>query len=143
MFFNKYFSLISWLLLLTSEFYGAFIPAPIRIQYIAILSLFVIMSQLAEKPFLVNLENHFFDFVGKISYGIYVIHPILIFVFSRWYSQLNVTWSELTQRIVIYVFITLITIVLAYISYRFYEKPFLNLKRKFAVVQSSNSLDTK
>lgn len=143
LFFNKYVSLIAWLLLLTSEFYGGFIPAPIRIQYIAILSLFVIMSQLAEKPFLVNLENRFFDFVGKISYGIYVIHPLLIFVFSRWYSQLSVTWPELTQRIVIYVFVTLITIVLAYISYRFYELPFLNLKRKYTIVQSSNTLYSK
>jgi peptidoglycan/LPS O-acetylase OafA/YrhL len=143
LFFNKYISLMAWVLLLTSEFYGSYIPSPVRIQYIAVLSLFVIMSQLTEKPFLINLENRLFDFVGKISYGIYVIHPILIFMFSRWYSQLGVTWPELTQRIVIYVFITLITIVLAYISYRFYEKPFLNLKRKFAVVQSSNSLDAK
>lgn len=143
LFFNKYISLMAWVLLLTSEFYGSYIPSPVRIQYIAVLSLFVIMSQLTEKPFLINLENRLFDFVGKISYGIYVIHPILIFVFSRWYSQLGVTWPELTQRIIIYIFITFITIILAYISYRFYEKPFLNLKRKFAVVQSSNSLENK
>lgn len=143
LFFNRYISLMAWLLLLTSQFYGSYIPAPYRIQYVAVISLFVIMSQLSEKPFLINLENHVFDFVGKISYGIYVIHPVLIFVFSRWYSRLSITWPELTQRIVIYVFITLITIVLAYLSYRFYEKPFLNLKRRFAVVQSSNSLDAK
>ena len=143
LFFNKYVSLMAWGLLLTSEFYGNFIPAPVRVQYIAMLSLFLIMSQLTEKPFLINLENRFFDFIGKISYGIYVIHPLLIFVFSSLYSKLNVTWSGMAQRIVIYIFITLITIAIAHFSYRFYEKPFLSLKRRFAVVQSSNSLENK
>lgn len=143
LFFSKTVSIIAWALLLTSEFYGDYIPAPIRIQYVAVLSLCVIMSQLSEKPFLINLENRIFDFIGKISYGLYVIHPILIFVFSRLYSRLNVTWPELEQRIFIYVFITLITIAIAYVSYRFYEKPFLNFKLRFTVVQSSNSIENK
>ena len=143
LFYNKIVSIFAWTLLLTSEFYGNYIPAPIRIQYVAVLSLCVIMSQLSEKPIVINLENRFFDFIGKISYGLYVIHPILIFVFSRLYSRLNVAWPELEQKIIIYVFITLVTIAFAYISYRFYEKPFLKLKRKFAVVQSSNSIENK
>ena len=143
LFFNKYLSLAAWILLLASEFYCDYIPAPFRIQYIAVLSLVAIMSQLAEKPFLINLENRLFDFVGKISYGIYVIHPILIFIISRWYGQWGVTGSEIVQKTAIYLSITLITIALAYVSYRFYEKPFLSLKRRFAVVQSGNSLENK
>ena len=81
--------------------YLNYIPAPFRIQYMAVLSLVVIMSQLKEEPFVVNLETPFFDFIGKISYGIYVIHPILIFLFSRWYCMLDICLSELAQRILI------------------------------------------
>jgi len=138
--FNKWVNSVAWVLLLTSQFYCSFIPAPFRIQYMAIISLVVIMSQLRDRPFLINLETPFFDFIGKISYGIYVIHPILIFLFSRWYSMFDIGLSELTQRILIYVGITSITIALAWVSYQFYEKPFLRLKRKFAIVQSSNSM---
>jgi peptidoglycan/LPS O-acetylase OafA/YrhL len=141
--FNKCITLIAWVLLLASQFYCIYIPAPFRIQYMAVVSLIVIMSQLKEKPFIINLETPFFDFIGKISYGIYVIHPILIFLFSRWYSLFDVGLSELTQRILIYIGITLITVALAWVSYQFYEKPFLRLKRKFAIIQSSNSMTDK
>lgn len=139
-FFNKFVTTVAWALLFTSQFYCEYIPAPFRIQYMAIISLVVIMSQLRDKPFLINLETSFFDFIGKISYGIYVIHPILIFIVSRWYSSIDIHLPEIWQRIIIYVVITSITIALAWLSYTFYEKPFLRLKKRFTIVQSANSM---
>ncbi len=140
---NKWIATIAWILLLSSDYYAFLIPAPFRTEFMAVVSLAVIMSQLADKPFIINLENRFFDFVGKISYGIYVIHPILIFVFSKLYSTLNISLSNALQYILIYSFMTLITIGLAWLSYTFYEKPFLKLKSRFAIIQSKNSIDGK
>ena len=140
---NKWVTTIAWILLLASDYYAFLIPAPLRIEFLAIVSLAVIMSQLADRPFIINLENRFFDFVGKISYGIYVIHPIIIFVFSKWYSTLNINLPNAIQYVLIYSSITLITIGLAWISYTFYEKPFLKLKSRFAIIQSKNSIDGK
>ena len=137
---NKWIDLVAWLLLLLSGIYASIIPAPIRIQYIAVLSLIVIMSQVGTKKFIINLENRFFDFIGKISYGIYVIHPILIFVCSIGYSKLNINLSIPLQYLIIYLGMTLLTISLAYLSYTYFEKPFLKLKERFSIVHSKNDM---
>ncbi len=41
--------------------------------------------------------------------------------------------------VVIFITMTILTIVLAGLSYKFFEMPFLRLKSKFSVVQSTNS----
>jgi peptidoglycan/LPS O-acetylase OafA/YrhL len=76
---NKVVVVLSWVLFFTSGIYAQYIPAPIRAEYISIISLMVIMAGLLRKPL---LENKIMNYLGKISYGIYVIHPILIFLGS-------------------------------------------------------------
>jgi len=48
--------------------------------------------------------------------------------------------GELPQVIIIYVGITILTYVVAWLSYHYFEKPFLKLKARFAIVQSQNAL---
>lgn len=137
---NKWVSIAAWILLIASSLYAGIVPAPVRPQLIALITLLVIMSQLCKVP-IVNLENRFFDFVGKISYGVYVIHPLVIFLLSMGYRQLRIHLPEDVQVVLIYLMVTVLTIVLAWFSYSFFEKPFLRLKSKFAVVQSRNHMD--
>lgn len=137
---NKYIAYIAWSLFLFSGWYIDIVPAPCRAEYIAIISLLLITSQILTKDFLINLENRIFDFIGKISYGIYVIHPILIFVLSKWYSSFSITWPYHVQIFIVLLSTTITTIILASISYYLFEKPFLKLKSRFAVVKSRNSM---
>lgn len=136
---NRWVGVASLMLLLFSQLWAGIIPAPIRPQAIAILSLFAIMSQLVQKP-LINLENRICDFVGKISYGIYVIHPLLIFLLSGLYRNAGLQMSNIVASIIIYALVTSATIFLAWLSYRFFESPFLRLKNRFAIVKSQNSM---
>ncbi|MBH8576306.1 acyltransferase [Nostocaceae cyanobacterium CENA369] len=68
--------------------------------------------------------NRFFVFTGKISYGLYVFHPLIFtFIQNQNYNfyvtlLLSISFSYLT----------------AYVSYVMYEKPFLKLKRYFEYV---------
>ena len=100
------------------------------------------MSQVTHKPFVLNLENRIFDFLGKISYGIYVIHPLLIFICSKWYLSTNIDqFLPLTmQYIIVYLGITLLTIGISWLSYRYFEEPFLRLKSRYTIVKSTNSM---
>jgi peptidoglycan/LPS O-acetylase OafA/YrhL len=41
----------------------------------------------------------------------------------------------------IYCLVTATTLLVAWLSYRFYETPFLRLKNRFAVVQSQSSIE--
>lgn len=105
-------------------------------EIVSLTSLCLIVGQVTKKNNLINLENKVFDFIGKISYGIYVIHPILIFYFSRVIGHL----ADITiNYIIIYFFIIACTISFAFLSYEFYEKKFLKLKSRYATVKSSNT----
>ncbi len=136
---NRWITTIAWLLFLGSGFYSELIPSPCRAEFFALISLIMIMSQVATKPFIFNLENRMFDFIGKISYGIYVIHPMLIYILALLYEKCQIALPTSIQIVIIYAVVTTITIIMAWLSYRFYESPFLKLKNRFAVVKSRNT----
>ena len=140
---NMWTQILSWLIFVLSGFFSEFIPALIRTEFIAILSLFLIMSQIEGKPKFINLENKYFDFIGKISYGIYVIHPLIIFLLSAIWLKLHFQIPEIAQYIIIYFSVPCVTILVAWISYEKFEKPFLKLKNRFTIIKSSNSMNLK
>ncbi len=79
----------------------------------------------------ISLENNFFNYLGKISYGIYMYHPIGIIASIKILLFLNLysNWTVLILTL-------LITIGLSSISYKFFESYFLKFKKKFTVVIS-------
>jgi peptidoglycan/LPS O-acetylase OafA/YrhL len=92
-----------------------------------ILSAVVIICLLKQIAWLRVFENSYLVGIGKISYGIYIIHrPIL---------YLTQTFIENNFRnlsgIGIFAAYLAIVILLSYISYRWYEQRFLALKDKF------------
>ena len=75
-----------------------------------------------------------------ISWGIYVVHPLLIFCFTKLVGQFNS--NALINYVFIYTAITAATIITAYLSYEFYEKQFLKLKIKYSTVKSVNTINS-
>ena len=135
---NRYVQIGAWILFLFSGIYLDYVPAVIHSEFIAVVSLILIVGQVCDNS-IFSLENKPFDFVGKISYGIYVIHPLLLFLFSRLFCYLKLNMLDVSiysMSFLIYLFMILSTIVIAWLSYNFYERPFLKLKSKFAVIKS-------
>lgn len=96
------------------------------------------MAGLLQKPI---LENKLMNYLGKISYGIYVIHPILLYVGTRMASGVfnRVEWLHNTAGfMIIFVAVSGLTILIAGLSYQYFEMPFLRMKDKFSVVKSTN-----
>ena len=83
------------------------------------------------KPLLL-LENRIFSYLGKISYGIYVYHWIVIYYVT---SFLVKNFGEVNYFISLTI-ITILTVVLAAISYELMEKRILKFKSKFALIKS-------
>lgn len=86
----------------------------------------IIILALVTNSKLINcLENKFFNYLGKISYGLYMYHQmVMVFV-------LNVLIKfGLLNNIAIYILSLLITIFISALSYKFLEKPILNIKNE-------------
>lgn len=137
---NKWVAITAWILFFTSGIWSTYLPSPITYEVIALVSLIVIMAGLVWKPI---LENKVMNYLGKISYGIYVIHPVLLYAGTRLLSDMLI-WYEGTQIqggvcfAMIFIGITGLTIGLASLSYKYFEMPFLRMKDKFSVVKSTN-----
>lgn len=80
--------IIAWLLFLCSGLYVKLIPAPVRVEYIALLALVMVITQQAVSAF-PNLENRFLDWMGAISYEVYVTQIIVIVLLSLGYSKVG------------------------------------------------------
>lgn len=73
------------------------------------------------------LENRAVVYLGKISYGLYVYHYILIYLFTRFRIFKSPFLNFGATRILL----VLITIAVASLSWFFFEKPINNLKARF------------
>ena len=73
------------------------------------------------------LNNPVIIYLGKISYGIYMLHPLAIVICIKlFYFD---TGSNLLTSVFLDVIVIVTTLFISAISYRFLEKPFLKLKK--------------
>ncbi len=94
----------------------------------------ILIVNVATNPqFPLKLDHPVLEYLGDLSYGIYMYHPLLLLVFYKtFYGTMDLGLYQLVS----YPTVMLLTIGLAAFSYRFYEKPFLRLKERFKVVRS-------
>jgi peptidoglycan/LPS O-acetylase OafA/YrhL len=89
------------------------------------------LSALSIKPLKI-LENKTMKALGKISYGIYMYHAIMIqvvgFLYLKVVSKLN--WTDNASIILINCLVISMTIIASQLSYRYYESYFLKMKTK-------------
>jgi peptidoglycan/LPS O-acetylase OafA/YrhL len=94
----------------------------------------LILMNLAKNPkTILSLENPVFDYLGKISYGLYMYHTIAVVI------AVKIAMNHNQSNWISYPLTLILTIIMAGISYQFFEKPFLRLKDKFAVVKSGKN----
>ena len=107
---NLWFAIISWGLFLTTQLWVPLLPSPVRSLIIALFSLMVILSSFCGHPV---LENRFSQFFSRISYGIYIFHPIVIYVCAEVlkHYQLNIGLPLSVLLVVV------LTTVLAYLMH--------------------------
>lgn len=79
---------------------------------------------------ILNLEQNFFLFLGKISYGIYVYHWVVILIVIKFAKSLDFQ-NLILSNFLIYTVSFSFTILISYLSFKFLEKPLINLSHKF------------
>lgn len=90
------------------------------------------LCSLAEKPIKL-LENKLLNYLGKISYGVYMYHAIMMqfvgFIYLK--SNLYLKISNLSSIIIFNLLVYISTILIAHFSFKYFESYFLKLKYKY------------
>jgi peptidoglycan/LPS O-acetylase OafA/YrhL len=133
-------ALIYLLMFLTVAFYHELMTYDLfrifeRIIY-SLFFAFFILDQTIGKNRLFNCGKFsIFNYFGKISYGLYCYHGVVITIFLK---IIYFSFPSQPLPIVLLVFPPVIfafTILLSHLSYRYFERYFLNLKQKFYTFQ--------
>ena len=129
--FKKEFQIALYSTLILMLIFGIYIPGLNQEVYSFIFTL--ILMNLAKNPTsILNLENPIFNYLGKISYGMYMYHTIAVVI------GVKISQSFGNSNFVSYPVSYFLTIIMSGLSYQYFEKPFLRLKDKFTVVKSGN-----
>lgn len=132
LFLNNWIFYFSIAMAITFLIKGTYIPYIHSIVYSGLYAI-IILNFAANRQQRINLENPIFNYLGNISYGMYMLHPIGIVIALK-----TAMYSNYTNNWLIYPMAIFITIALAAISYRWYESYFLKFKSRFAIVKSGS-----
>jgi peptidoglycan/LPS O-acetylase OafA/YrhL len=111
----------------------------VKNEILAINVMIIIVNIASNGKSLLTMENRVFDFLGKISYGLYVYHLLVAVVVIKFMMSMTL-FSQMpywVSGILILFFTTLISIVISHLSYRYFEKYFLKKKERFSVIKTS------
>ncbi len=104
----------------------------VQLFYFPLLSLFYTVLMIAvylnQNNLLSRLINkEIFQYFGRLSYGIYIYHMLLLWIFLNYYPSVD----SYVKQFLFWILFLPLNVTLAHISMKFYERPFLNLKRYF------------
>lgn len=132
--YNQFLFYLVIALLLFMIIKGVYIPI-VNYEIYSILFGVLILNFATNQNIKISLENKFFNYLGNISYGIYMYHPIGIIIALGICLAVNHTSNWL-----VYPLSLIITIFIASISYRYFESYFLKFKYKFSNILSGNNI---
>ncbi len=92
-------------------------------------------AHLLNKPY-INLSNKYIDYLGKISFGVYVYHPLVIGYSALFFKNLHMPATVKTG--LFFITVIVFTIGLSVLSYKYFENYFLKLKLNYAVVKNKD-----
>lgn len=105
----------------------------VHYEFYAILFAILILNFASNPKIKISLEHPLFTWLGNISYGLYMYHPLGIMLGIALCSHLHIDTD-----LVLYPVAFGITIALAGGSYRFFESYFLRFKPRFSKIVSGN-----
>jgi len=129
---NKILFYLTLILVIFLMIEGVYIPY-IHYEFYSVLFGIIILNFAANDKIKISLENRFLNYLGNISYGLYMYHLIGIALALAITRSINFTTNWL-----LYPLSFILTIIIAGLSYRYFETFFLKFKYKFSNIISGN-----
>ena len=98
----------------------------------------LIINFAASPHSIINLDGKLLNFLGRISYGLYMLQSIAIVSTIK---LLTLPYFNFLKNPVIHLLTVVLSLlfllIIATVSYYYLEQPFLNIKKKFMLIKSS------
>jgi len=107
-------------------------------EFYSLFFIVIILNLAANPKCLVSLENPVLDYLGKISYSLYMWHSVALILALQVARVFNPQVNDITSNFVYYALTFVMSIGLASSSYELFEMQFLKFKPFFAKIQSGN-----
>lgn len=109
---------------------GVMLPVLMNEVY-SVLFAIVILYIINIRSWISNIfSNKILHFLGEISYGLYMFNPFTIIISIEIFKKLNLSsTSHIDGYLLFYTIALSITILISYLSYKFFERPILKYKR--------------
>ncbi len=133
---NKYLFYLLILIVCVCMYKNVRIPF-VHYEFYSVLFGIIILNFACNKEISISLENKVLNYLGNISYGLYMYHPIGIILALAISKSINLRTNWL-----VYPLSFILTILLAGLSYNYFEKHFLKLKSKYSKIISGNETKT-
>lgn len=117
------------------------VPPLFSHEVFAGITVVIIFNAVSNPKPLIQLENKLMDFLGGISFGLYVYHPLAIFLMAWLIKPLEMNFY--LKFGLVYLSVCGITVLASHLSYQYIEKPFLRIKHRFSVVLSRSRMGLK
>ena len=118
------------------SFYSVINIPLLKEELYAVVFLVIILNVSSNPSSPVKTDNSLLRYFGKISYGIYLYHPLMIYLTVLLCERFALqNFFKTTWYIPVYVIVIAFTIIIAQLSYLLMEQRFLRLKERFSKLQ--------
>lgn len=140
--FNKYLQAALYIILAIITVKGWVLPWYNK-EWYALIFMVLVLNLAANNKSLVTLEFKPLNYLGKISYGLYMYHNLVLTVVLKIIMMYNLAdlgnaWVNIAFHIVALA----LTVVVSGVSYEYFEKWFLAAKTRYAKVQSGDKISS-
>ena len=126
--FRKDLQIISYSLLAVLFFSGLHFTGFLEVY--AVFFGFFVLNVSCNPNSIISLENPFMNHLGKISYGLYIYHVFVIVLIINTFRKYVPEITGSTYQVIIYISTLLFSVLVASLSYSYFEKPLLAYKDK-------------
>lgn len=134
---KKTIEFLAWIIILLFLMNKIRVFSIINNEIISVMVVVLIINQISNSKSIISLENKLFDYLGKISFGLYIYNPLVIYFLSLLLLDMN---GNKTLKATLFIISTFsVVIIVAHLSYFYFEKWFLKLKNRFTTIESYSS----
>lgn len=137
--YNKYLQIALYITIAYITVRGIAVPH-FNYEFYALMFGILILNMASNKKTVLNLEFKLISYMGKISYGLYMYHNIMLVVGLRIVLAINPDiLHSLKGNILYYIISIVLTVLVSALSYEYFEKRFIKAKVKYSDVISGDN----